>query len=203
MGTHKLSVRGLVPPSLVEAVRGGITGIVNEDGKVEIDNDLETTLNPVDSNGNPDPLEPGDEVKIYLRQGNLRCKTIDQQVRERNKREERKEQRKRRRREEAEEFWDSFDIPFEYDVAIKPRISGLQRGSDGTGHAANTVRHLHVKEPFDHHRLSRGEDTYLCDGDYIHPNGDGERRIGDSGKFMPKVTCKKCLKRMDRWSKGG
>jgi len=62
-------------------------------------------------------------------------------------------------------FWTEYDLPFAYDVAIKVRLSGLTRDSDGTGHASDTVTHLHVKEPFTEGRLSRAADAYLCEKD--------------------------------------
>ena len=98
-------------------------------------------------------------------------------------------------------FWTEYDLPFAYDVAIKVRLSGLTRDSDGTGHASDTVTHLHVKEPFTEGRLSRAADAYLCEkGSYVDPHGRKERHIEDGEPFVPPVTCETCLARMARWS---
>lgn len=97
-------------------------------------------------------------------------------------------------------FWYNYEIPFEYDVAIKVRRSGLLRGSSGTGQAADTVYHLHVKEPFSEGRLSRDEDSYLCEkGSLVNFDGREERHSEDGEVFVPPVTCDTCLDRMARW----
>lgn len=103
------------------------------------------------------------------------------------------------RRDEAEEFWNSHDLPFDFDVGIKGRRSGLTRGSNGTGRSASTVEHLFVQESFKEGRLSRGSDVYLCD-DSASFRFDGERFLDDNGdSYMPPVTCSRCLELMQRW----
>lgn len=93
-----------------------------------------------------------------------------------------------------------YDIPFEYDVAIKVRRSGLLRGSSGTGHDAATVVHLHVKEGFVDGRLSRDVDSFLCEkGSYVPIHGREERHVEDGKQFAPPVSCETCLDRMARW----
>lgn len=88
-----------------------------------------------------------------------------------------------------------YDIPFEYTTAIKLRLSGLTRGSTGTGRARDTVNHLFVEEAFQEGRLSRDEGVYLCD-----PNPTS-RFPADEGKHdePQKVTCSACLNLMERW----
>lgn len=99
------------------------------------------------------------------------------------------------------EFWDDYEIPFDHDAAIKVRRSGLLRGSSGTGHARDTVIHLHVKEPFKTGRLSRSADSYLCENDStVDFQGREERhRNDDDETVVPAVTCETCLDRMARW----
>lgn len=107
-------------------------------------------------------------------------------------------------RENAERFWKRYEIPFEHDTCIKVRRSGLMRGSSGTGHAADTVVHLHVLEPFKDGRLSRSEDSYLCEnGSHVDFQGREERHVGDGESYVPAVTCQKCLNYMDRWKTDG
>ncbi|WP_254841104.1 hypothetical protein [Natronomonas marina] len=91
---------------------------------------------------------------------------------------------------------DTYRIPFDYTTAIKVRLSGLKRGSTGTGRARDTVNHLFVKEAFTEGRLSREADTYLCDPNATphFPSEDGEH---DEPR---EVTCKSCLDLMERWS---
>ncbi|WP_066418979.1 hypothetical protein [Halorubrum aethiopicum] len=103
--------------------------------------------------------------------------------------------------EAAERFWSRYEIPFEHDTAIKLRRSGLLRGSTGTGHAANTVVHLHVKEGFTDGRLSRTEDSWLCENDsYVPRESREERFVEDGEEYVPPVTCETCLDRMERWN---
>jgi hypothetical protein len=105
------------------------------------------------------------------------------------------------KKQEARQFWDEYDIPFEHDTCIKVRRSGLLRGSSGTGHAANTVVHLHVKESFVVGRLSRTADSYLCENDsHVPHNARHERHIEYGEEYTPQITCETCLDRMERWS---
>lgn len=102
--------------------------------------------------------------------------------------------------EEAEAFWNSYEIPFEYGLAIKVVRSGLMRGSHGDGRQSNSVTHLHVKEPFKSGRLSRTDDRYLCDPNALVTSQDEEGRHQYEGEYyVPQVTCQSCLDFMDRW----
>lgn len=107
-------------------------------------------------------------------------------------------------REQRANFWSDYEVPFEWDTAIKVRRSGLLRGSSGTGHARDTVVHLHVKEPFTAGRLSRSTDSYLCENDsFVGFQGREERHKTDGGGVeIPPVTCETCLDRMERWEVG-
>ena len=88
-----------------------------------------------------------------------------------------------------------YQIPFDYTTAIKVRLSGLTRGSTGTGRARDTVNHLFVKEPFTEGRLSREADSYLCD-----PNASPRFPSGEGEHDEPReVTCSACLDLMERW----
>ena len=103
-------------------------------------------------------------------------------------------------RKRAERFWSRYDLPFEHDTCIKVRRPGLLRGSSGTGHAADTVVHLHVVEPFTEGRLSRTADSFLCENDsFVPTNGREERHVEDGSQYVPAVTCETCLQRMERW----
>lgn len=88
-----------------------------------------------------------------------------------------------------------YRIPFEYTTGIKLRLSGLARGSAGSGRARDTVNHLLVKESFSEGRLSRDADTFLCD-----PNGTPRFPVGEGEHDEPReVTCIACLDLMHRW----
>jgi len=90
-------------------------------------------------------------------------------------------------------FWDSYTIPFEYTTAIKGRIGQLSVSSSGTGRARNTVTHLYTLEAFEDGRLKRSSLEYLCGGSAKIPLDDKDK------DDLPNITCKKCLKYMERW----
>lgn len=102
--------------------------------------------------------------------------------------------------EDAEAFWNSYNIPFEHDTAIKQVRSGLLRGSSGNGRNSNSVTHLHVQEQFLEGRLGRMPDTYLCERDSnVTSNESEERHVWDGDYYKPEVTCQACLNLMERW----
>lgn len=100
------------------------------------------------------------------------------------------------------EFWDKYDIPIDYDLAINIRKSGLTRGSSGTGRAKDTVNHLRVLESFENGRLKRDKYDLLCnnESDNIDSIKDKNYKTSKGEKYPKKITCKKCKKMMERWS---
>lgn len=196
-----------INPALVKQLRRGTaTGVVRE-GAVEYAGDRLTIK------GDEQP-EKGAEVGIRGGHGSFYCKTVEQIEKEKRERKQRREERRRerereqarkqdRRRAEALRFWESYDIPFEYDVRIKVRRSGLLRGNSGTGRAKNTVEHLYVMEAFEEGRLSREADRYLCDDEaHIRDEDAGmSRSDSDGNPYQKRVTCKACLDLMERFER--
>ena len=210
---YSVAVPGLVPPHLPDLLSGsGQRATVREGGVLDIDapNIPKGTLR-ISEESYP---EPGTEVVVKGAR-NPYCKTVEQVEREKAERERRRELKqkareryrawkKRRDREEAEEFWSQYDIPFDHHIAKKGRRSQLQRGSTGTGEDARTVTHLYVQEAFEEGRLQRDENSYLCDDSAeIRFTPDSPWRSDgkdeDAEGLLPPVTCKTCLKRMERW----
>lgn len=111
------------------------------------------------------------------------------------------EERRRREFDKARRFWNRHEVPFEHDVRIKVRRSGLSRGSSGTGRARDTVNHLYVLEGFSEGRLSRSSDVYLCDDSARIRDSDSETISDPDGeaKMLRAVTCKRCRELMERW----
>lgn len=201
---HRLRIPGMVNPAIISRLQGGSEdGIVTENGHVTlVDGDQMFRLDA--------ELEPETEVTVYLSDGHPYCETEEQRRRAERTRQHAKAleeyeraKRKDRARGEAEEFWAQYDIPFDYDIAIKGRRSGLLRGSRGDGRDSRTVRHLFVEEAFTAGRLERDADTYLCNDDATlrHTDGNHTRHDSDGNPYTPPVTCKTCLKRMNRWKK--
>lgn len=202
VGWVPLEYPGMVNPSVIDRLMSGTTGIVAESGTVMVSG---AGLEPTD-----DGLEPGDDVRVRMKNGDVYARPVAGLKRKQRTRKERRELKRRARERlkdwkerRAREFWEQYAIPFEWDVAIKGRRSGLLRGSNGNGRRSDTVNHLYVREPFSEGRLSRPEDCYLCDtegDDAAQFQFDGERQVNSGGEeYRPRVTCQRCLDLMDRW----
>lgn len=157
-------------------------------------------------------IDPGTEVQITMKDGDLVAKPMkivkQEQEEEKRRRElakrarERNQARKERlKREERREFWNQYDIPIPFTIQDNTRIGQLQRGSTGTGKTSNTVEHFVVKESFTEGRLSRENGEFLCQnaGERGHWGIGKKDLITDPDETTPKITCKTCLKRMERW----
>ena len=96
------------------------------------------------------------------------------------------------------DFWDKYEIPFEFGVAQNSRISQLRKGSSGTGRTSSTSTHLYVLESFEDGRLSREKGRFLCKGEGRNPQRT------DNGEENPEeVDCSNCLSLMERWKTSG
>ena len=204
----RLARQQFINPALVQQMRGGeATGTVSGSG-------VEYGLDHYQITSTPIP-DDGAEVVIREDDAGLYCKTVEQVEKEKREREQRQREKERkrkheqarkedRRRAEALRFWQGYDIPFEYDVRIKVRRSGLLRGSNGTGRAKDTVEHLYVREGFEDGRLARSADRYLCDDSaHIRDQDTTTASDSDGNRYERRVTCKACLDLMDRWEQQG
>lgn len=215
-GWTRLTFPRFVNPALMSTLRSRTEhGTVREDGRVAVhgeDGEPRNVDGKVLEQVGEDPVEPGTEVVIHLRDGDLYCRSLSEQKRvEREVKEHHELKRKARERlkdwkhRRAREFWNQYRIPFTWDVAIKGRLSGLSREAGGfrNGRAANTVEHLYVADAFSEGRLSRDSERYLCDPDSAAPPSfefTGERRQNSDGdEYRPPVTCSRCLDLMERW----
>lgn len=203
IGYARVVAPGMVTPGITNVIRSSPVGTIREGGWIELEELDSRDLRLSD----PSEIDPGTTVKVVRRRGTEWCKPLaeyqrDQQASKAKRRakERQRSQEKDRKRDEAAAFWDQYEIPFDHDVAIKGRLSGLVRGSDGTGTASNTVEHLYVHESFSEGRLERDEEQYLCNNSASFRFDEGERRKDSSGEgYVPKVTCKQCLNLMERW----
>jgi hypothetical protein len=111
------------------------------------------------------------------------------------------------RKEEAEQFYKKYEIPFQHDTGIKDVLSGLSENSNGDGHNRRTVIHLVVKSSIGIEaevrigKLRRESGEFLCTRN-VGKQWSGqktERRLDANGEeYMPKVTCKECLRLMNK-----
>lgn len=99
-------------------------------------------------------------------------------------------------------FWRQYDIPISFVVEIKESLSGLSSNSSGNGEKHNSVFHLYCQEQVQEYRLVRSAGSFLCSPVKAHSGGDWSGTLGNGITFLsytPPVTCKQCLKLMERW----
>lgn len=205
VGRVEVVTTGMIPPGLPNAIRPSTEGVVREGGVVDLSGIDTQNLRLSDV----DAIEPGTEVRVSMRGKRVYCQPRSEYERQQQRKQRRRELEKKAEarykhweRRRAEEFYDQYEIPFEWDVAIKGRRSGLGRGSWGDGRAADTVNHLFVCESFSKGRLERSAESYLCTPGTPEFQFTEERHLdGDDEEYRPKVTCKTCLERMERWKK--
>lgn len=104
-------------------------------------------------------------------------------------------------------FWSLYKIPFRFHIEIKERLTGLSLNSMGDGQARNTVFHLYVAEDFTDRGLKRRNGDFLCSpvksrvgGNWSGTLGSGDTTHDPEGN-MRMVTCKACLRLMERFKK--
>lgn len=100
---------------------------------------------------------------------------------------------------EKYEFWEQYDISFEFVVDIKPVLSGLTENSWGNGCNRATVYHIRLKENINQGRLKREDGDYLCS----QQTGNAYYNTwnADINELQNIVTCKQCLKRIKKYKK--
>lgn len=195
---YAVSYKGFLNPFFVNRIRHDSPIGTICDGKVKVDSE---TLHFDDTC----PFEDGTEVKVTL-DANFHVESLaDINKRKRaalkslHKNEKLQKRIDNRARDIAEDFNKSLNLPFEWQVSFKPVLSGLSENSHGNGQNRSTVQHIQVLEDISIGRLHRNKGDFLCSKDagkqwlgQMHPS---IRTDGDGNNYMPKVTCKTCLKR--------
>ena len=112
------------------------------------------------------------------------------------------------KRREAEEFNASLHVPVSWITGIKDVLSGLSANSWGDGRNTATVDHILLLEDLHDGRLIRHAGDFLCTTEH-GSNGkqwrgtDYDQRYmsydADNQPYHPKVTCKACIKIVQRW----
>jgi len=121
--------------------------------------------------------------------------------------EEKEKQRKLKlnnRRKEAENFNQSIKLPVKWDVGRKDVLSGLSANSWGDGYRSNTVEHIYLLEDLNIGKFHRNQYDFLCTSKSGNNGKNWSGRIiskyidGDNNEYQPKVTCKACLKILEK-----
>ncbi|WP_318515669.1 hypothetical protein [Photobacterium leiognathi] len=96
-------------------------------------------------------------------------------------------------------FNQALNLPFQWKIDIKVRMSGLSENSWGDGQSRSTVYHIRVMEQFTEGRLKRNIGDFLCGKDHSKHQGytDGYDLDHD------KVSCAACLKIAARFNHKG
>lgn len=100
------------------------------------------------------------------------------------------------------EFWAKYNIPFQFSIQIKEVLSGLGVNSNCTGTKRNSVTHIYLHENIEFGRVKRQSNDFLCSNSKARYGGNwsGTLELGsDKGNI---VTCKQCLKLMEKFKIG-
>jgi len=95
-----------------------------------------------------------------------------------------------------EQFWARYSLPFHFTSAIKISLQGLSSSSAGNGRKRNTVVHLFLPDGLEIEEgagIKRKKNSFLCSEQTGFHFGHSETA------GLEIVTCKKCLKLMERY----
>jgi hypothetical protein len=206
MKNYQLKSQAFIDPRWMRLVGQDGAGVVDETGRAVTIHGESLDLE--------EPLRPGIQVKVWLGRF-FYCNTVkdleEQEVLLEKQREFKAQKRKEaenKHRAEAEEFNSEINVPVEWTTGQKDVLSGLSENSWGDGRRSNTVNHIFLKEDLVDGRLKRSAGDFLCtsSGGSNGKNWAGDPEIylidGDGNQYLPKVTCKACLKIAKRWNQG-
>lgn len=100
---------------------------------------------------------------------------------------------------ERYEFWEQYNIPFNFTVNIKPVKSGYSENSSGNACNNATVYHIVLSEDIKEGRLVRKTNEYLCSQPIWIPYSENEPYT--DRETMPVITCKQCLNRIEKYKR--
>jgi len=204
MKIRKLRYNGFIDPRWIRTVQSGKhKAIVDLTGKNIILKGEALILDV--------QLPPGTPVLIWLDRNFYCCTELDFENHQAAIRKAADEELQKHRqlenekREEAETFNATINVPVKWTVGQKDVLSGLSETSWGDGRNTRTVNHILLQEDLAEGRLKRPKGDFLCTSNK-GLNGkqwSGAAQIdcvdGDGSTYLPKVTCKQCLKLAKCW----
>ena len=160
------------------------------------------------------PLPPGTIVRVWLDRFFYCCRQDEYEIEESARQERITQQRIAQeqelhnrlmeRRAEAERFNAGLEIPVPWCAGIKDVLSGLTEDSWGDGRNRATVEHVLLLEDLHDGKLHRPSGTFLCSTN-TGKQWSGQTRDdhfdGEGNPYIPKITCKACLRVAQRWIK--
>lgn len=196
----KLSAPRFIPPDVIRAAERVVETTVIDQKGVFVNGHL---LRSEEA-----PLELGKVARVFIWNGWLYMSYVYEIEADIESRRVKYENESRQRREDfiqkSFSFWSRYNIPFQFTVEIKERLSGLSANSSGNGHARNTVYHIFTKEDCKIGRSHRKAGSFLCDPVKSRHGGDWSGSLGDGRLYYdinPPITCKSCLKKLDNFLK--
>lgn len=194
----KLSAPRFIPPDVIRAAERVVETTVIDEKGVFVNGHL--------LRSEETPLELGKVARVFIWNGWLYMSYVYEIEADIEARRIKHENEARQDRDEyikkCFDFWKQYDIPFQFTVEIKERLSGLSFNSFSNGHARNTVYHIFLKEDWIDGRFKRAKASFLCDPVKSRYGGDWSGSLGNNHPDInPPITCKSCLKKLDKFLK--
>lgn len=194
---HIVNHKGFLNPFFINFIKNEQPTATITDRKIKINDNVLNLENDC-------PLKDGTKVKVtfgnyfYIESLDDIEKRKQEVIKNKEKFQKKQKELRNQYRKESEEFNKSLALPFKWRTAFKPVLSGLSENSFGNGHNKSTVQHIQVLEDIKFGKLSRQKGQFLCStnsGKQWLDNPESLLTDGEGNSFMPKVSCKQCLKR--------
>ena len=187
-----------IPPAFFSKLENGTAvGTVGNPKQIEIGGAL---LEPIS-----DEFVVGEKYKVGYSGNRLYIQYLSDIERNRQEREEIRQLKQQaeelKARQKSVAFWAQYQIPVPFVVEIKEVLSGLQQNSNGCGINRKSVTHLYLKADLVDGRLVRPAGSFLCSPVKARYGGDWTGTLGEglTMPYTPIVSCKQCLKKMEKW----
>lgn len=183
---------------------------------LEVDPDGKVELNGQQLRFKDAPLPPGTKIRVWLNRFFECAKLEDIQERDRQHQLHREadqqayRDKQNRWRNEADAFNKTIKLPVKWGIGEKLVICGLTEKSWGDGRNKASVYHIVLHEDMTIGRLKRKKGDLLCTTDTGKYSSYSDFKIesstcidGNGESYQPKLTCKCCVKIIERINSRG